>query len=303
MKNLKKYLAFALAAVLLVVGTFAATVAWMTDEEGPKKNVFTVGTIDMTLEEEVSVDGDGATVEEVVDAEGVMTGSVFTGVMPGDVLNKKVTVSNDGDVPMYAAVTVTLNNAGHINDAIDDYYEALGYTADEIQAVYDDVFPGWDIVYDKLDANGDHLGMRLTCDRPTDATLLAVDSAKTTNITDNNYLYAYDNWFHGAPEQANNALTTPAYGLADWDGCYYYEGMTAANVDKMENYELRYTYYVYLEPGEEYTVFEKLTCPEYFTNEQVEMFKDLTIEVSAAAIQADNFDSAEAAFQALSQAN
>lgn len=293
MKKFTKILAIVMALALVIAGTVAITVAYLTDTAEDKLNTFTVGDISISLEEEVATQG-GATVTPGAD------GAQFENVMPGDELTKKVTVINTDETnSAYVAVTVTINNAGYINDAIDDYYEPLGYTDAQIQAIYDEVFPGWGIRYDKLGDNGKHLGMRLTNQLPTDATLLHVDSAKTTNSTNNNYLYAYNNWLQSEAEAANSALATPAYGFRDWSKGFYNFGSENCEVDPMNDYELRYTYFLYLEPEQEYVVFEGLNVPAEFDRDQLKMFENLNIKVEAAAIQAVNTQSAQEAFAAL----
>ena len=294
MKKFTKILSLVLVLALVIAGTVSVTVAYLTDTAEDKLNTFAVGDVSISLKEEVDVEG-GATVETTPN------GATFENVMPGDVLTKKVTVTNtDKTNAAYVAVVVTINNAGQLNDAIDDYYEPQGYTDAQIQAIYDEVFPGWGIRYNKLDDNGEHLGMRLTNQRATDATLLHVDSAKSTKIYDNNYLYAYDNWFQSDVEQANTNSAAPKYGfIKDHTQGYYYNGNETIGTPAMNDYEIRYTYFVKLEPGQSYVPFDALYAPTYFDNAQMEMFQNLNITVDAAAIQADNFTSDFDAFAAL----
>ena len=51
MKKKTKALILALCAIMLVGATFATTLAWLTDKTDPIENVFTVGNIDIELEE------------------------------------------------------------------------------------------------------------------------------------------------------------------------------------------------------------------------------------------------------------
>lgn len=164
MKKAQKTLALVLAAVLLVAGTFAATVAWMTADAPEKKNVFTVGDISIELEEKVDVEGEGGTVTETSD------GAEYVGVMPGDYLVKEVTIENTGNVPAYVALTVDVNNADKIAAAIENYTPA--YTAQQIRAIYDVVFENWGMKYE----NG-----ALTNALPTDAKLLEVETEVANN--------------------------------------------------------------------------------------------------------------------------
>lgn len=279
MKNFKKIVAVVLAAVLLVVASVAATVAYLTQRDiNPQKNVFSVGDIDVSLKEDVAVEGAGSVTAG-------STGADYTNLMPGDKLTKKITVTNDGVNPAYVALTVTMNNAKQINDAIDVYYENLGYTDAQIQAMYDKVFNGWGLRYNKVDDAGNALGMRLTNQLPIDSKLLRVDSTKTTGVGDY-FFYAYENWFQTEAEENNTG-----YGMPIANGGYY-----ASDLDP---YTFNYTYYLYLAPGESFTPFEGLNVPAEFTREQLAMFKDLQINAVANAIQADNTLSAKNAFAAL----
>ena len=273
MKKSMKILALVMAFVLTVVATVGATVAWLTAEAEPKKNVFTAGNVAIELDEEVGVDGTGAVVSEVIDDEGVLVGHKYEGAMPGDYLIKKPTVTNTGSAPAYVAITVKLNNALQLDKAIDQVYEKLGYTEEQIQAVYDDVFTGWGLNHTKIDADGNATGMRLTItgdDMPEK--VLHVDSVKT--ITD--YAQTYKgNWF---------GANTNEFGK---------KGFYTSDMGK---YEIKYVYYALLQPGESVTVFEGLQVPSYFDNNQIKMFDGLTIDVSAVAIQEDNIPNAQYAF-------
>lgn len=287
MKKFTKILAVLMAAVLLVGVSVSLTVAYLTAEADDKLNEFTVGDISIDLDENVGTEG----AADVVPGQ---NGAEFSNVMPGDTLKKEVYVTNTGSNPAYVAVTVTLNNALEINKAIDEYYEALGYTDAQIQAIYDRVFDGWGIRYDKADAEGNALGMRLTNQLPTDETLLRVDSAKTIDVDKDVYFYAYANWFQTDAEKANTA-----YGRYPAATGYYPVGNEKLEIDPMGDYELRYTYYLYLEGGETYTLFDGLNVPVEFDREQLKMFEGLKIKAEAAAIQADNTVSAKNAFAVL----
>ena len=49
--NMKKILAMMLAVLLIVTATVAGTVAWLMDSTDPVANTFTVGKVDINLEE------------------------------------------------------------------------------------------------------------------------------------------------------------------------------------------------------------------------------------------------------------
>ncbi|MBQ8383228.1 MAG: hypothetical protein IJX47_08500 [Clostridia bacterium] len=264
--NLKTMLISGVSAVLAATLAIGGTVAYLTWGQETKSNVFTVGDIDITLDEKVGVFGEGATVTENED------GATYTNVMPGDYLQKEVTVSNTGNNPAYVAVTVTLNNADKINAAIDEVY---GDGAEGGQAMYDFIFDGWGINQDprpgKYGVNDARGVIDGTYGLPDHT--LKVDFAKTTK---GSTVIGATNWFVAGSEKAGQYWV---------DGPKAYDGYYTANMD---DYEICYTYYIYLESGESSTLFEGLNVPAEFTNAQMKMFDGLKIDVEAAAIQADN---------------
>lgn len=262
MNNAKKIVSLLLVVALTAGIAIAGTLAYLTQDVGDEKNVFSVGNIDITLDEEVGVYGEGGEVKKTED------GAEYTDIMPGDYLKKEVTVYNNGKTDAYVAVTVTINNAKEINNAIDDVYGD-----DKAQAMYDFIFDGWGLNHSKVDAEGNALGMRLTItgdDMPECA--LQVDSVKT--IDEYTLVYA-QNWWE-------NQSTPTTQG--EFTGYYS---------KNMDTYELCYTYYLYLPAGESTTLFKGLNVPAEFTNEQMKMFDGLEINVEAKAIQADNMGVAE----------
>jgi len=256
MKKFTKILAIVMVLALVIAGTVAVTVAYLTAQTEDKFNEFAVGDISIDLDE--TVDADGAAT--VVDTN---EGASFTNVMPGDVLTKEVFVTNTSTNPAYVAVTLTVNNVDKIKAAIDERY-----AADQIQGIYDRVFNDWGLTYNAS-------GISLTSGLPTDETLLRVDAAMTNGA----YEAAADNWFQ--------------------DANYYANGNTKLSIAPMGQDEMRFTYYLYLEGGETFTLFEGLNAPVEFDRKQLQMFKDLQIRAEAAAIQADNTVSAQNAFAVL----
>ena len=270
--KLKNVLLTALSFVLVAAVAIGGTLAFLIDDDS-KVNTFTVGDISVNITEETAVIGEGGEVKSDND------GADYTMIMPGDYLKKEVKVANEGTNPAYVAVAVTINNADKINKAIDVFYENKGYSADEIQSIYDSIFDGFGMNYNKYDENGNALGMRLTItgkDMPENT--LQVDSVKTI---DEYALFYKNNWFG---EQND---------IIPFDG-YYTEGMN--------KYEFKYTYYMLLNEGEETVLFNGLNIPETFNKEQLAMFDGLNIDIKASAIQADNFyGDAKAAFTALKE--
>lgn len=280
MNNLKKLIAMVLVVAICCAISVGVTVAYLTDED-EEHNVFTVGDIDIDLKEEVAVNGDPDSDKVTkVGVEGdAEHGAKYENIMPGDKLQKKVTIENVGPNAAYVAVSVTLRNENNdfallLNKAIDEKYGD-----DAAQAWYDEVFQGWGLNHSK-DLDGDEVddaGMRLTItgdDMPEH--VLHVDSVKT--IDEYSQVYS-GNWFD------NESDVIPFNSLYTQD---------------MGTYALKYVYYLDLEPGESSVLFEGLNVPYEFDRDQLAMFEDLHIDIEAKAIQADGFGaSAQAAFSAL----
>lgn len=276
MKSMKKTLVMVVSLVLIAAIAIGGTVAYLTVDPVKKSNIFSVGDIAIELNEDVAVIGEGGEITR--DNE---TGATYDGVMPGDYLKKEVSVKNTGSKPAYVAVEVTLNNAGLINKSIDEFYEDKGYSADEIQRIYDFIFDGFGINYNPRPAKG---GVSATGEDNArgviDGTFglpehtLKVDFAKTVKGSS---VIDATNWFIAGREKAGQYWVD---GPGDYDG-YYTEDMT--------DYQIRYTYYLLLNEGEESVLFKGLNVPASFNAEQLKMFDGLNINIEASAIQADNF--------------
>ena len=286
MKTTKKVLALVLCAVLLVSATVAGTVAWLTAKD-EVKNTFAVGEVNIDLREEVNVydpDGKKLNVSETAD------GYNFEGVLPGFKMDKIITVTNTGKNPAFVRVDLKHNNYNAINDAIDEVYEkktnadGTAWTEDQIQEKVDEIFYGWNIRHAK--ENG---SCRYTNTRTPNKTLLAVDIAYKPAAT--NTLFDPSNWFKSDAEEASNdySLDHPS------EGASYYNA-------KVDVDERLYVYYLYLQPGESYTLISGINCPTDFDADQLKMFNGLEIDATAYAIQAQGFESAERAFVELANA-
>lgn len=263
---MKKVLSMVLVVALVASASIMGTMAYLTKDAGNEKNVFSVGNIDISLDEEVDVYGEGGEAKENEN------GADYTDIMPGDYLKKEVSVTNNGKTDAYVAVTVTLNNALEINNAIDEIY---GDGDEGSQAMYDFIFDGWGInqnprpgAYGIDDARGVIDGTYGLPDH-----VLHVDFAKTTN---GSTVIGANNWFIAGGEKAGQYWVD---GPAEYDGYY---------TSNMEDYEICYTYYIYLPAGETTTLFNGLNVPAEFDADQLAMFDGLVIDVEAKAIQADN---------------
>ena len=295
----KKILALVLCVVMLAIAIVGGTLAYFTDADA-QENVFVIGNIEIDLTETAAVlDKDGnKLVDKTTQTD---AGATYDNLMPTNQIVKTPVITNTGSNPAYVRVVVTMNNAYALNAAIDDVYETLGWTADEVQAKYDEVFNGWDINYNPRPAAHGANDARGIIDRATDATLLAVDFTKVT-VPQYHHIFGLNNWFQtDAEKNTTGGDPYEAFGTTGYVG-YYTNGM--------EDGDIRWVYYLYLEAGEDYTLFNGLNVPADFDNnrivgtatiDQMAFFDGLTIEIKADAIQAEGFDTAEDAFAALQE--
>ena len=315
----KQIFLIALSFVLAITLSIAGTVAYLTAEDDPKLNVFTIGDISIDLTEEADINGDAADPRleaKYVDGENEPYGYVYHRVMPGDKLTKRVSVTNtspattlaDGTVlagkDAYVRVTVTINNADLLNKYVDDVYEArYGKNTAEVQAMYDLIFDGWGVNYmPRTDAGYAYNDARGIIDDLSvvqlddGSEIYAIDFAKTTDYDNDYYTFGLNNWFKSANEKAASGYTAfpPAAGY--YTPALQDDADTAADE---RDYKIIYTYYLFLEAGDTATLFEGLNVPADFDNDQIQLFQDLEIAVEAAAIQADNFNTPYLAFAAL----
>ena len=265
MKKKLRVLALVLAVALISSVTTGATLAWFTAKAESKLNVITTGNIAIDLTEEVGVIGEGGVAKENTD------GAEYIEVMPGDYLKKEVKVANTGSNPAYIAVTVDVNNYDKINAVIEHF--GNGQDNDDAEAVLDSVFDGWGLTVKNRYLPDGTKDMSYKMGELVDNHILHVDAAKMINTQETNH-FSLENWFKSDAEKA-----AAGYTVVGTKG-FYHGGM--------ENYSLRYTYYIYLESDEEVVLFKGLNIPSYFNNDQIEMFDGLEIEVNASAIQADN---------------
>lgn len=133
----KKIIALCLLVALVATAVVSGTLAYFTDED-ENNNVFSMGNIDITLDEaNVNKNGDEweATTERV-------HGNTYEGVYPGAVLPKDPTVHNDGSMAAYvrANVTIDFNKLAGLTDK--ELFD--GQTADaELLAILDVDTANW----------------------------------------------------------------------------------------------------------------------------------------------------------------
>ena len=102
MKNMKKILVLALAALLLVAVGVGGTLAWLTATSGPVTNTFTPATISVNIDEHKYNKADNS-LDTAVDP--VITNTDYM-MVPGRAIKKDPMVDASSDVPFYVFVTI-----------------------------------------------------------------------------------------------------------------------------------------------------------------------------------------------------
>lgn len=94
-----KTVAYMLAAMLLVGGTFVGTKAWFTDQATIENDlVITTGTLDISVDD-IGWYSTGRDSEIItIDKEGISGNTVFENAKPGDVFTKTINVENTGSL-------------------------------------------------------------------------------------------------------------------------------------------------------------------------------------------------------------
>lgn len=275
----KKITALVLVIAVVAMLFTGMTLAYFTDTESAV-NTFTVGKVDIEVEETVGVtDSDGNDAPDRVTQD--ENGATYTGIMPGNKLDKKVTVTNK-DNPAYVRVVVIVNN--HL-----ETYMALDYNK-ETDSDYDvatkndrytEVFTNWGITFTDTAACGGVIPDTYLDGQGVE--VLGIDTA--IRITDY-ALFDDGNYIRSAAEQTDADEVLENY----MDGQY---------APHLKQYERIYVYYFAMDKGESVTLFDGLYCPTWFDQEAAEMFQGLNIEIYAAAIQQEGFATPEEAFAQL----
>lgn len=289
----KKIISLCLIVALAITAVTGATLAYFTDVAEDVQNNFTIGNVQIELDETAKVlDKDGNEVDDALEKNDD-GGYNYSKLMPTYKLEKKPTVTNTGDYTAYVRVAVVMNNLNVINDAIDGVYEELEtpYTAEQIQAVYDNVFNSWGVNYSKRAEypNGSRMWMD---SRVGEGSPVLCNIDTLGRHADNYYRIDCANAFMTDEERASEN----GDGIYDvnWDDLSVSYYVNAAETD-----ERVYVFYLELDAAESYTLFDGLNIPADFTAEQMAMFEGLKISVYADAIQTAGFDTYTDAFNAL----
>jgi len=288
----KKIIALCLVVALLATAIAGATLAYFTETE-QQTNEFTIGNIDIDLWEDAKhTNGLNDVIEERKElGKGVdkNDGFEYADIMPGDTMEKIVTVENTGDFDAYIALVIKQEGYLNFNNNIDEYYENLPeYGKAAMQDITDDVFPGWGLLYDKTKiALPYEAEVRYTMAVPANQGKVEVLGAG----------YA----------QANQSMNgTPQY---HYSGSYFTNivGAIAPQVNEPNfltisangAHDRVWIIYLMVPAGESFTMDLTTVCPTYFDNNSVQAFNDMVLDVKAFAIQAKGLEPKAAFAEAL----
>ena len=112
MKNKKRIMILALS--MIAVFAAAITFAYFTDQSDEVKNTFTMGNVQILLDEApvVPTVGPSGTTWAANNEVPRVLSNTYTGIYPGAILPKDPTVKNTGSNPAYVRVKVTVENFG-----------------------------------------------------------------------------------------------------------------------------------------------------------------------------------------------
>ena len=110
MKNKKRIMILALS--MIAVFAAAITFAYFTDQSDEVKNTFTMGNVQILLDEApvVATAGTSGTTWAANNEVPRVLSNTYTGIYPGAILPKDPTVKNTGSNPAYVRVKVTVEN-------------------------------------------------------------------------------------------------------------------------------------------------------------------------------------------------
>lgn len=282
---MKKRIVTIALVVALLATCFAGTYAYLTDFE-QATNEFTIGNVGIDLYETVEHTdklGNDVTAGETDLGKDTDTATEYeyTSIMPGDTMKKVVTVENTGDNDAYIALVIKQENYYNFNQNIDEYYENLAdYGAAAMQGIIDDIFPNWNLLYDKTQVAAPNAQVRYTIDTlPAggEATVLGVGYVNSAPTAQGVQYYNYS----GAYFTNGTGLTEVPEGDPDF--------MTMDDV-----HDRAWIVYLMVPAGKAFTMDLTTVCPEYIDNNSINAFEGMTLDVKAFAIQAQGFEPKEA---------
>lgn len=126
MRNKKKVTILALS--MIAVFAAAITFAYFTDQSDEVKNTFTMGNVEILLDEAdvLEIPSATGTTWTVPDPDERVLNNTYTGIYPGAELPKDPTVHNTGTNPAYVRIKVTFTKHAELAAAIPDPKTILG---------------------------------------------------------------------------------------------------------------------------------------------------------------------------------
>ena len=149
-----------------------------------------------------------------------------------------------------------------------------------MQGIIDDIFPNWNLLYDKTQVAAPNAQVRYTIDTlPAggEATVLGVGYVNSAPTAQGVQYYNYS----GAYFTNGTGLTEVPEGDPDF--------MTMDDV-----HDRAWIVYLMVPAGKAFTMDLTTVCPEYIDNNSINAFEGMTLDVKAFAIQAQGFEPKEA---------
>lgn len=308
----KKKIISLVCVCALVLTAIGGTLAYLTDKD-KAENVFSVGSVDITLSETVEVNngktGDDKVVYEdrVSTTDGVTT---FSSLMPGNTIVKTPVVSNTGSQDAYVRVVVHINNQEKIYSLLKEYLKGE-------DASVNDIFNGWNFTFEK---NGEmrYTSTRVenttyTTDAGAKATLLYVDEGINSHGGGNTLLTKSN---HFKTEAEKNCTLTGFSQSEENRIIIHHDSLSSDVLNNLSEYiyyqglvgcyktdGVAWVYYLKMEPGSQFTAFNGINVLDEFDAEELAAFDGLKISVCVDAIQSEGFTDLDAAMEALNDSH
>lgn len=286
----KRALTLTLCGAMLATVAVSSTLAYFTDVD-QNTNEFAIGNVKIDLYEDIKqTDGNYENSRVYLDLKDLGKGSdtnpdvKYENIQPGHVMTKVAHVENTGKNDAYVALVIKNEGYYNFNQNVDEYYENLeDYGVAAMQGIIDDVFPGWNLLYDKTKVEEPNAKVRYTIETlPTSndgVKVLGVGYAQENVDMQGNPQYHYSGkYFENVVGGKTKIDGEPDFFTISDNGAH----------DRV------WIVYLALVPGAVFDMDLTTVCPDYFDNNSTNAFEDMTLDVKAFAIQSSGFTSDEA---------
>lgn len=283
--NKKKILSLCLVVCLAATAIVGGTLAYFTDVD-QNTNEFAIGNVKIDLYEDVK-QTDGAD-KTYLDSKNLGKGDdtnpnvEYENIQPGHVMTKVAHVENTGKNDAYVALVIKQENYLNFNQNIDDYYENLdGYGEEAMQDIIDDVFPNWNLLYDKTKVASPNAQVRYTID--------TLPTSTDTGVKVLGVGYAQANTdMSGVPQyHYSGAYFTNKVGIK--------EQLTGEpnffTISDNGEHDRVWIVYLQLAPKAVFDMDLTTVCPAYFDENSATAFEGMALDIKAFAIQSAGFTS------------